>query len=104
MDGIIVNVNRTELLNAASKVDTYISDLKTKMSYENAKVLALGSSWEGKDYTAFKAQFSKADDPDSVYANMLKALERHAEILRFAEGKYKQAQIDAVNRAQALVR
>lgn len=99
-----IKVDRSKLQSTATAVDNYVRLMKNKMKNAQNEVTTLSSAWQGTDFAQFKTQFDKVDNNDSTHAQMLKALESYAKYLRYAEGKYKNAQIKAVNRANSLPR
>ena len=54
------------------------------------------------DFIEFKKQWDMVTDGESTYAEMIKALESYSKFLLHAGEKYKNAQINAVNRANRL--
>lgn len=99
-----INVDHSKLEAAASAIETYLDQMKTKMNTASGEVTKLSASWKGDDYTHFKAQWDKVTSDDSTYSEMRKSFESYAEFLKFAAQKYKDAQIDAINRANSLPR
>lgn len=102
MASIIVEHSKFEA--AAKAIDTYVADVKREMKSADVSVNTLAGAWQGKDYTQFFAQWDKVTGSGSTYMEMIKALEHYSEYLRFAAKKYKNAQADAVNRANRLPR
>lgn len=99
-----IKVNHQQLENTAGVVEDYVKTLKNKMTSAQNEVNGLSSTWKGADYMAFKSRFNEVDDSDATHTKMVKALDSYAKYLRFAAGKYKKAQSDAVNRANLLPR
>lgn len=99
---ICVDNNKFE--GTASEIDKYVSLMKNKMKSAQSEIDALASSWQGSDFSQFKAQFNKLDNADSIHRQMMKALESYASFLRYAAAQYKNAQSKAVNRANLLPR
>ena len=97
-----IKVDHSRFEGTASEVDKYVTLMKNKMRSAQEEVNTLSSSWQGSDYTQFKSEFDKVDNEDSVHTQMVKSLESYAKYLRFAAGKYKDAQTRAVNRANNL--
>lgn len=97
-----IKVNHSELESTAKQVDSCVSNLKSKMSSANGKVSALASGWAGSDFTQFLSQWKTVDNSDSTYYKLIKALESYSDYLSYAASKYKDAQTDAVNRANSL--
>lgn len=99
-----IKVNHSKLEKTATSVEHYVDSLKSNMRSAQGDVSTLASSWQGTDYTQFKAEFDKIDNNDSTHYQMVKSMESYAKYLRFAAGKYKEAQANAVNRANSLPR
>ena len=99
-----IDVDRKQLTSSASAIDSYVEAMKKHMDSADSEVRNLASVWEGRDYAAFQSRWNKVTDRDSVYTNWQNALKNYAELLRFAEEKYKNAQKNAVERANRLPR
>ena len=97
-----IKVDHSKFEPAASAIDSYVTLMKSKMRSAEGEVTTLSTTWQGVDFNQFKTQWNKVTSNDSTYMNMLKALEEYAKFLRFAGGKYKDAQTKAVNRANGL--
>ena len=97
-----IKVDHSKFESAASALDDYVVLMKSKMSSAQGEVTTLSSNWQGADYNQFKTQWDKVTNGDSTYAQMVKSMESYAKYLRYAAGKYKDAQSKAVNRASAL--
>lgn len=99
-----IRVNHSKFESTAAAVDSYVTLMKNKMRGAQSEVTTLFSSWQGADFTQFKAEFDKVDNKDSTHTQMVKAMQSYAKYLRFAANKYKDAQTRAVNRANNLPR
>lgn len=99
-----IKVDHSKFEAAATAVDNYVALMKNKMRGAQDEVTELSSSWQGSDYTQFKAKFDSVDNNDSTHTQMVKSLESYAKYLRYAANKYKDAQAKAVNRANDLPR
>lgn len=97
-----IKVDHSKFSAASTAVDTYVSNLKKNMKKAENEVSDLASLWQGKDYTQFKMQWSKVTDNDSTYYEMIKALDNYSKFLKYAAEKYKDAQTQAINRADKL--
>ena len=97
-----ISVDHSKFEPAASEIDSYVEYMKKKMGEADGDVAAMHSNWEGSDYTHFINQWDKVTNGESTYTQMVKSLESYAKYLRFAAGKYKDAQANAVNRANRL--
>lgn len=99
-----INVDHSKFEAAASAIETYLDRMKTKMNTASGEITKLSAAWQGDDFNQFKAQWEKVTAGDSTYSEMRKSFEAYAKFLRFAAQKYKDAQIDAINRANSLPR
>ena len=99
-----IRVDHSKFEGAASAIESYISRMKGKMNSAEAEVNNLSAAWQGADSVRFKVQWEKAVSPDSTYADMKKSFETYAKFLRDAANRYKSAQANAINRANALPR
>lgn len=97
-----IKVDHSKFDTTASAIDTFTSTLNSKMNKANSTMTGLFSSWNGKDASAYKTKWDALDGSDSTYYKMKKSMEGYSKFLRTAGNKYKQAQIDAVNRANKL--
>lgn len=98
----VIEVNHSKIKSSAEQVDSYITKHKEKMEKINSKVETLGESWTGKDYKRAKAAWKDIKGSNSTSGKMLKDLENYSELLKFSAEKYKKAQIDAIERANAI--
>lgn len=99
-----IKVDHSKFSGAVSAVDDYVGQLKSKMKSAESEVNSLISGWDGDDYTQFKKQWSTLQSKGSAYSEMVKALEAYSDFLQLAANKYKEAQTNAVNRANSLPR
>lgn len=97
-----IKVDHSKFESAASAIDSYVTLMKNKMRSAQGEVTTLSTSWQGADFNQFKSQWDKVTNNDSTYSQMIKALESYSKYLRYAAGKYKEAQSKAVNRANGL--
>lgn len=97
-----ITVNHSEFEKTATAIETYISKHKKGMNSINGSVESMGSSWQGNDYKQVKKEWQEIKGTDSTSDRMLKTLGGYAEFLRYSEGMYKNAQADAINRANRL--
>ncbi len=65
-------------------------------------VTGLGRKWQGADYDQLKQEWNQIKGNNSASSDMEKAMRSYADFLRFAAGKYKNAQSNAINRANRL--
>ena len=97
-----IKVDHSRFAAAAEAVEDYRDLLKNKMDQGTTEVRLLAAQWQGADYTQFKNKWDTLNDSGSVYAKMRTELKNYADFLRFAGEKYKEAQINAYNRAKNL--
>lgn len=97
-----IKVDHSLFATSVKKIDEYVADMKMKMGNANDKIDELSSTWQGNDNIQFKLQWDKVTCAGSTYAEMLKALENYSDFLQYASKEYKEAQVDAVSRANAL--
>ena len=99
-----INVDHSKFEQAAKAIDTYVREARIKMRSSSNVVHDLAATWQGKDASEFQNQWNRLDDSDSTFSKMIKDLESYAKFLRYAAKKYKDAQSNAVNRANGLPR
>lgn len=99
-----IKVDHSKFSVASKSIKNYISKTKKNMSAANNDMAQLRAGFEGKDYDVFNDRWQQVDGKDSVYNKMIKSLDNYADFLDFAADKYKKAQTNAVNRANALLR
>lgn len=97
--GYKITVNHSELTNAANEIDSYIQKTANNMNNANSVVAGMMSSWSGEDAIAYKTKWDTITNGDSSYIRMKNSLERYSNYLKDASSKYKNAQVNAVNRA-----
>lgn len=99
---MIIKVDHSKFESTANKIDNYISEAKRKMNSMNNEMSGLMSGFSGKDAAAFSGQWDKVDEEGSVYRNMNKSLQSYSDFLREAGKKYRDAQTNAINRANRI--
>ena len=100
--GYKIKTDHNKMEKAAETIETYIGNMDTKMSNADRAVITMLSNWKGTDASAFKGKWNTVKEKDSTYGRMKTSLESYANFLKNAAGKYKAAQIDAINRANKL--
>lgn len=100
--GYKIKVDHSKFDTAASAIETFNSNINTKMGKADKAVTTMLSSWKGLDASTFKTKWDTVNDRDSTYGKMKKSLESYAGFLRAAGSKYKNAQANAINRANRL--
>lgn len=100
--GSFIEVVYTEFEKAAIDVDNYVAKIKQKMAAANNEVATLSGSWKGVDFQQFQSKWNELDDNGSTTWNMQKSLGNYAETLRYVAEQYKNAQKNAINRANSL--
>jgi WXG100 family type VII secretion target len=97
-----ISADRSRLDRAAGTIDTYVSNHKNKMNSANGEISTLSNSWQGRDFNQFRTQWNRVTANDSTSQKMISAMENYARFLRFASNRYKEAQANAVNRANSI--
>lgn len=97
---IMVDYRRLE--KTAGDIDGYINSHKRAMSEIDNNIVSLGASWQGEDYYRMQCEWNEMKNGSSTSEKMLKSLDNYADFLRWAAKKYKQAQADAISRANRL--
>lgn len=97
-----IKVDHSKFTGAANAIDSYVTQMKRKMTSANTEVNNMSSIWQGKDFTRFKSQWNKVTDGESTYSEMIKSMESYSKFLKYAAAKYKDAQTKAINRAGGL--
>lgn len=98
-----IRVDHSRFESAAKQLESYIDYAKSRMKDANTSVNNLiQTGWQGDDSISFRNRWNLVDSKESVYYKMMKSLKSYADYLRYASNAYKQAQINAVNRANRL--
>ena len=97
-----IKVDHSKFEPAAKEIDEYVAYLRKQMREVQNDGWNLMQNWQGADYVQFRARLDKIDNSDSTHAQMIKALESYAKFLRYAGQKYRDAQADAIRRANSL--
>ncbi|MBR5949285.1 MAG: hypothetical protein IKZ82_11675 [Clostridia bacterium] len=97
-----IKVDYRTLEQASIAIEQYLSTHNNKMNKANAAMVELGNYWSGEDYTATYALWENVDRGASASNSMMKSLRNYAEFLKMASRKYKNAQENAVQRANRL--
>lgn len=100
--GYKIKVNHNVLDTAANTIDEHIRNMDSKIGKANTSVTTMLATWQGNDANEFKIKWDTVDDADSTHGMMRKSLESYSYFLRNASSKYKNAQINAINRANSL--
>lgn len=95
-----VRVNLSDFETAAKSVENYILFMNNKMQTINTRVHTL--EWTGEDCTAFFEKWNEIISQGSRYQAMTSVLHGYANYLRTAAAAYKEAQEEAVRRANRL--
>lgn len=99
-----IQVDHSKFETAAVAIDNYVSTHKSNMKKADGEITTLSIGWLGDDYNQFKVMWNRLDDNDSTSQKMISAMENYAQFIRYASGKYKDAQVNAVNRANGISR
>lgn len=95
-----IEVDHSKFKTTSESINAFISESKKKMSEANEELFVLG--WQGNDAEAFKNKWQEVSGDKSYYREFVTALENYADFLDYAAEKYKEAQINAVNRANGI--
>lgn len=90
--------------NAIIITDEYVDLMKSEMANAGGEVNVLATTWQGADSEEFKTRWNTVTEEKSAYIQMVKAVDSYSSFLRFALNKYKDAQANAINRANSLPR
>lgn len=97
-----IRIRLSELENTVAAIENYVADMHKNMSAAAGEVDILGSRWQGEDYAQFRVKWSSLTDDASVFTQMSNALRDYAGFLKYAEDRYKKAQIKALSSANTL--
>lgn len=97
-----IQVDHSKFDTAAVAIEDYVTFIKNNMSSAGDEVTNMSANWKGDDFTQFQSKWALIQDEGSVSLNMMKAMGAYAEFLRYCSQTYKQAQSDAVNRANSI--
>lgn len=100
--GYKIKVNHSQFDKTAQALDDYVSKMSKQMSSADFAMKTMFFSWKGIDASAYKTKWDKVMNSDSTYGNMKKTLTSYSKYLRNAGNKYKNAQANAINRANKL--
>ncbi len=90
--------------STASVIDEYITSAKKCMKSAKDEVNSISNLWKGEDSVAFNNKWEECIGENSTYSRMVKSFESYSQFLKCAGDKYKEAQINAINRANGLPR
>lgn len=99
-----ISADLGRLERAARAVDDYVRNHRANMNRANSEIMNLGNSWQGSDFNQFRNRWNTVTANGSSSSNMISSLENYSRFLRFAAGRYRQAQTNAVNRANSIPR
>ncbi|NMB33475.1 MAG: hypothetical protein GX992_04450 [Clostridium sp.] len=97
-----IKVDSSRLERTAKVIDTYIGKHKLNMKNATGELDTLSGSWQGADFDQFKSEWYKSTEKGSISQSMIEAMESYADFLRYAANEYKNAQANAVNKANAI--
>ena len=97
-----IMVDHRRLETTATDIDRYINVHRRAMADIDNNIISLGGSWQGEDYHRMQCEWNEMKNGSSTSEKMLKSLDNYADFLRWAAKKYKQAQADAISRANRL--
>lgn len=97
-----IKVDHVQFEKTARAVENYAEKRTRSMNAIDRTVVTLGAAWQGEDYRQFAKEWQGMNAENAVSAKAVKALLDYAESLRDAGTKYREAQMRAINRANAL--
>ncbi len=97
-----IKVDHSQLIRTAERIDICVENYRRHMKGIDDAVTGLGRKWQGADYDQLKQEWNQIKGNNSASSDMEKAMRSYADFLRFAAGKYKNAQSNAINRANRL--
>lgn len=89
---------------AAKIIEDYVIDIRKKMNQASVEITTLSLEWNGRDFNYFKLQWDKTIGSSSAFSEMINSLEVYSKFLEAASSKYREAQINAINRADNMLR
>ena len=98
-----IKVNHKQLETTASVIDAYISKHERNMNAADQQIHILGASWQGQDFQQFQVSWNKERESSSISKMMTKSLKSYEDFLIYTANQYKNAQANAVNRANGLI-
>lgn len=97
-----IRADHSKFSAASSAIKKYTNSMD-RFTLDTAEDIALlVSTWQGKDQNSFAQSWNKAINNKSIHAKMKNSLVNYANVLDYASKLYKQAQADAINRANSL--
>ncbi len=98
-----IEVNHSYIGNAAKEFDNYVNVINRNMKSANDVVYSLvKKDWKHADAVAFQSKWAEQERGDSVTEKMKSSLRSQANMLRYAENQYKDAQSKAIGRSYIL--
>lgn len=97
-----IEVNHLKLEQAASDIDEYISEHNRYMDEAHEKVQNMKQFYDGDDYIQYYDQWLTLTNEESTSKNITKSMKNYSDFLRHSAAKYKEAQINAVNRSNSI--
>ena len=100
---MLLEIDLVSLREAAASVEICLETMKKHMNRSDAEMQALGLSWNGPDYEAFRAGWMNLCGPGSACFTCFRELRDFADCLHFAEEQYAKLQRDAAEQAEKLL-
>lgn len=98
-----IEINHFYLGSAARTIDNYVNSISKNMTHANDVVFTLiKKDWKHADAVAFQSKWAEQGRSDSATEKMKAALRSQANMLRYSENQYKNAQSKAIGRAYIL--
>lgn len=102
--GGYIQVDHSQITSAVSQLREYISMCELKLASADNEVAMSEEFWKGEDAAKFRVQWRAFIDEGASQKQFIESLSNYAIFLESASNQYKQAQIDAINRASRLPR
>jgi len=100
-----INIDRNQLLNTASRIDSFITAQNMNMAKARTAVNAmLSTGWTGADADAFREEWTNANAEGSTSVAFRDAMQGFAGALRKSADLYHRMQVDMIQQAGALIR
>lgn len=97
-----IEVNHKVLEQAAAEMDQYIDKHNQLIEEAGDAVRGMSAFWDGDDYIQYSLKWETFTNGESTSKALTKNVKTYADFLRLCASKYKEAQTNAVNRANQI--
>lgn len=94
-----IAVNHKILEQTAADIDECITKHNQYLEQASENVRNMSSIWEGSDYIKYCEQWGMLTNNDSTSKAIIKNMQNYADYLCYCAKKYKEAQANAINKA-----